>query len=1225
MTKRQQLEALLLERILVLDGAMGTMIQTYGLEEEDFRGELFVDHPHPLKGNNDLLSLTRPDVIREIHRAFFEAGADIVETNTFNGTCVSQADYHTQDYTYRMNRASAELAVEVAREFTAKDPSRPRFVAGAIGPTNQTLSISPNVDDPSFRAISFDDLKVAYAEQVEGLLDGGVDILLPETSFDTLNMKAALLAIDEVCAARGVRPPLMISGTIVDASGRTLSGQTVEAFCISVSHADALSIGLNCSLGPNQMRTFIHDLSKCNPTFNSCYPNAGLPNAFGEYDLTPEEMAEFVSEFADEGWLNFVGGCCGTTPAHIKAISEAVDGKSPRLRPTLPDDTRLSGLEPLVIYPDVNFTIVGERTNVAGSRRFARLIKTEDYEGALAVARDQVAGGANILDVNMDEALLDSEHAMATFLRLIATEPDIARIPIMIDSSKFSVIEAGLKNVQGKTVVNSLSLKEGEAAFLEAARRVRQYGAAIIVMAFDEEGQAVTTDHKVAICSRAYRLLTEEVGFHPSDIIFDPNVLTIATGIEEHNNYGLAFIEAARELKKRFPLAHVSGGISNVSFSFRGNNGVREAIHAAFLYHAIEAGLDMGIVNAGQLAVYEDIPADLRERVEDALFNRRSDATERLVDVSASVKGGAKKRLQDDTWRLTSAEERLKHALVHGITDHIEEDLDEAIPNYPRALDVIEGPLMAGMSVVGDLFGAGKMFLPQVVKSARVMKRAVAHLMPLMDAEKEGAANSSRGRVLLATVKGDVHDIGKNIVGVVLGCNNYDVIDLGVMVSCDKILDAAIAENVDVVGLSGLITPSLEEMVHVAGEMKRRGLNIPLLVGGATTSRRHTSVKIAPRYDGLTVHVLDASRAPRVASQLMDEDAKAALTEQNLAFQKKDRAVFAARRVKPLLTYPKAAANAAAFDWSRYSPQKPAFLGRRTLDPIPLESVVEFIDWTPLFATWELKGSFPKILEHPDRGEAARELFENANTLLNRMVSEKLVTAKAVYGFFAAAADGDDIVLYEDEAREREHVRLCMLRQQRVREGKEQANLSLADYVAPRGSGVSDYIGAFAVTAGLGVDEQVARFNEEHDDYGAIMFKALADRLAEATTEWLHLRVRQEWGYEAPGEFTTNDLLRDRYRGIRPAPGYPACPDHTEKQKLFGLLRADEVGISLTESFAMDPAASVSGWYFSHPESHYFTVGPIGRDQARAYAARKNLTLSQVERWLAPNLGYDED
>jgi len=1204
---------------------MGTMIQTYALEEADFRGELLADHPHPLKGNNDLLSLTRPDVIREIHRAFFEAGADIIETNTFNGTRVSQADYHTEDFTYRINRVSAELAVEVAREFTATDPSRPRFVAGAIGPTNQTLSISPNVDDPSFRAIGFDELKSAYAEQVEGLLDGGVDILLPETSFDTLNMKAALLAIDEVCGARGVRPPLMISGTIVDASGRTLSGQTVEAFCISVSHADALSIGLNCSLGPNQMRTFIHDLSKCNPTFNSCYPNAGLPNAFGEYDLTPDEMAAFVSEFADEGWLNFVGGCCGTTPAHIKAIAQAVEGKRPRALPTLTEDTRLSGLEPLVIYPDVNFTIVGERTNVAGSRRFARLIKTEDYEGALAVARDQVAGGANILDVNMDEALLDSEKAMATFLRLIATEPDIARIPIMIDSSKFSVIEEGLKNVQGKTVVNSLSLKEGEAAFLEAARRVYQYGAAVIVMAFDEEGQAVDTDRKVAICSRAYRLLTEEVGFHPSDIIFDPNVLTIATGIEEHNNYGLSFIEAARELKQRFPRAHVSGGISNVSFSFRGNNGVREAIHAAFLYHAIEAGLDMGIVNAGQLAVYEDIPEDLRERVEDALFNRRSDATERLVEVSASVKGGAKRRQQDDSWRQNSAEERLSHALVHGITDHISEDLDEAIPNYPRALDVIEGPLMAGMGVVGDLFGSGKMFLPQVVKSARVMKRAVAHLMPLMDAEREGAVSSSRGKVLMATVKGDVHDIGKNIVGVVLGCNNYDVIDLGVMVSCDKIIDTAIAENVDIIGLSGLITPSLDEMVQVASEMKRRGLNVPLLIGGATTSRRHTSVKIAPRYDGLTIHVLDASRAPRVASELMDEDANAALAQTNLAFQQRDREVFAARRDKPLLTYPKAMANAPSFDWGEYTPPKPSFTGRRVLDSIPLEKVTEFIDWTPFFTTWELKGRFPKILEHPERGEAARELFENAQTLLTRMVAERLVTANAVYGFYPAAGDGDDIVLYEDESRTTELVRLCMLRQQRVREGSEQANLSLADYVAPRDSAVPDYIGAFAVTAGLGVEEQVAAFNQDHDDYGAIMFKALADRLAEATTEWLHLRIRQEWGYESEGDFSPADLHRERYRGIRPAPGYPACPDHTEKQKLFGLLSANEVGIELTDSCAMNPAASVSGWCLSHPKSHYFTVGPIGRDQASAYAERKNLELGEVERWIAPNLGYDTD
>ena len=1223
MSTQTTLETLLKERILILDGAMGTMAQRYSLEEEDFRGERYAEHPVPLKGNNDLLCLTRPDVIREIHMSFLEAGADIIETNSFSATSIAQADYKLQGEARAINLAAAAVALDAAREMTARTPDRPRFVAGAIGPTNVTLSISPDVNDPSHRATDFDTLKDAYKEQVEALMDAGVDLLLPETSFDTLNIKAAIVALEEVFAARGERLPVILSGTIVDASGRTLSGQTVEAFVTSVQHAQPLAIGLNCSLGPEQLRPFMHDLSQSNPFLSSCYPNAGLPNEFGGYDLTPERMGELIADFADQGWLNLVGGCCGTTPDHIRAIAKAVEGKPPRQAPELPPYSRFSGLEPLVIYPDVNFTIVGERTNVTGSRRFSRLIENEDFETALSVARQQVTGGANILDVNMDAALLDSEQAMRTFLRWIATEPDICRIPMMVDSSRFSVIEEGLKNIQGKAVVNSLSLKEGEDAFLAQARRVRMYGAAVVIMAFDEDGQAVTTERRVAICDRAYRLLTEEVGFDPSDIIFDPNVLTVATGIEEHNDYAVSFIEAAREIKRRYPEVHVSGGISNVSFSFRGNNLVREAIHAAFLYHAIEAGLDMGIVNAGQLAVYEDIPVDLRDRVEDVLLNRGPDATDRLLELAERYKGAGTVRLVDDSWRENTVQERLAHALVHGITDHVEDDVDEALPAYPRALSVIEGPLMDGMRIVGELFGAGKMFLPQVVKSARVMKKAVARLLPHMEAEKATSGSSTQGKVLLATVKGDVHDIGKNIVGVVLGCNNYEIVDLGVMVPADKILSTAQEIGADIVGLSGLITPSLDEMVHVASEMERLRFEVPLLIGGATTSRRHTAVKIAPAYSGPTLHVLDASKAPEVVSGLMSTEGRAKLDAANRKSQARDRQVYAIRGTRPLLSYPKAIQNRLRLSWDDTVVTPPRTLGRQVIDDVPLAALVDLIDWTPFFTTWELKGTYPKILDHAEYGEAARELFANGRDLLDRIVRDKLLTARATYGLFRAHSDGDDIVLVDERDQSDQPQRLHMLRQQRVRAGEEQANLCLADFVASEDSGYDDFVGAFTVTAGLGLAAIVDEFEADHDDYNAILAKALADRLAEALAEWLHIRIRREsWGYAPDEDLSHHDLMRERYRGIRPAPGYPSCPDHTEKGTLFELLSPGELGISLTEHFAMMPAASVSGWYFAHPDARYFTVGPIGADQVASYAERKGWSIEEAERWLRPNLGY---
>jgi 5-methyltetrahydrofolate--homocysteine methyltransferase len=1208
---------------MIFDGAMGTMIQSYRLEEHDFRGEAFADHESPLKGDNDLLSITRPDVIAEIHRAFLDAGADIIETNTFNANAASQADYNLADQSYAINLASARIARQAADEFTAQTPDKPRFVAGAVGPTTKTLSISPHVTDPAFRSMTYDQLRAAYADQIRGLLDGGVDLLLPETSFDTLNIKAAIHAIEDVFAERGTRLPVILSGTIVDASGRTLSGQTVEAFNISVSHADALAIGLNCSLGTAQIRPFIQELSRVAPRFISCYPNAGLPNEMGEYDQTPEEMAVLMRELAENGWVNLIGGCCGTTPEHIHAISRAVEGLAPREVPEIEPFPRFSGLEPLTIRPEVNFTMIGERTNVTGSRRFARLIQNDDFEGALSVARDQVEGGANILDVNMDEGLLDSEQAMTTFLNLIATEPDIARIPIMIDSSRFSVIEAGLKCVQGKAVVNSISLKEGEEAFLERARLVRRYGAGVVVMAFDEEGQAVTADRKVAICERAYRILTEEAGFEPGDIIFDPNILTVATGMEEHNDYAVAFIEAVRRIREKFPRTNTSGGVSNLSFSFRGNNPVREAMHAAFLYHAIDAGLNMGIVNAGQLEVYEEIKPDLKERVEDVLFNRRSDGTERLVEFAETVKGKGKQRVVDDSWRDNDVGARLSHALVNGITDYIEEDVEEARVAHERALGVIEGPLMDGMSIVGDLFGAGKMFLPQVVKSARVMKKAVAYLLPYMEAEKTSASDRKQKRILMATVKGDVHDIGKNIVGVVLGCNGYEVIDLGVMVPCETILETALREEVDIIGLSGLITPSLDEMVYNAQEMTRRGIEIPLLIGGATTSKRHTAVKIAPGYSGTTVHVLDASRATQVARSLLNPELRPAFDAGVIAEFERERDIYARRKAKKLLTYEQALTNRLAFELGG-EPPAPDFTGARLLDPVPLQEIVPYIDWTPFFVVWELKGTFPKILEHPRFGEVATELYENAQSLLTSIVAEDRLTARAVYGFFPANSDGDDVILWSDDSRKTERVRLNMLRQQRIKAGDEQPNLSLADFIAPTESGLADYLGLFAVTSGIGVEQLVAAFEGDHDDYSAIMVKALADRLAEALAELLHERVRGHWGIENGSSLTKDELLKERYRGIRPAPGYPACPDHTEKRKLFDLLDAEaKTGISLTEHFAMSPAASVCGWYFSHPRSRYFTVGLLGRDQIEDYAGRKGMSVQEVERWLSPNLGYE--
>jgi 5-methyltetrahydrofolate--homocysteine methyltransferase len=1219
------LDRLLRERILVLDGAMGTMVQRYKLEEADFRGDRWRDHARDLRGNNDVLVLTRPDVVGEIHRQYLEAGADILETNTFSSNTVSQRDYGLEHEVYALNLAGARVAREAADEYTKKTPDKPRFVAGSIGPTNTTLSISPDVGNPSFRALTFDELKAGYLDQIRGLIDGGVDLLLVETIIDTLSCKAAIVAIEEIQAEKGVRLPLMISVTVTDRSGRTLSGQTIDAFYISIAHARPWCVGINCALGAADMRPYLEELSRQAECWVHAYPNAGLPNAFGEYDEAPEETGRLLEDFAASGFANILGGCCGTTPDHIRAIAKAVTGLAPREKHSEADSfTRLAGLEPLIIRPDSNFQMIGERTNVTGSKKFMRLVKEGDWTEAASVAVEQVRGGANIIDVNMDEGMLDSEAAMTTFLNYIATEPEIARVPIMVDSSKWSVIEAGLKCVQGKSVVNSISLKEGEADFLAKAELVHRYGAAVVVMAFDETGQADTTERKIAICQRAYRLLVDKAGFDPSDIIFDPNILAIATGLDEHNRYAINFIEATRAIKDSCPGVRISGGVSNISFSFRGNDIVREAIHSAFLFHAIKAGMDMGIVNAGQLVVYEDIPKDLLEHVEDVLFDRRPDATERLVTFAESVRGEGKKREIDLAWREKPVAERLAYALIHGVVDFIEVDTEEARQQFPRPLQVIEGPLMDGMKVVGDLFGAGKMFLPQVVKSARAMKRAVAYLEPYMEAEKAAQAAAGvdmkpQGRVLMATVKGDVHDIGKNIVGVVLGCNNYEVIDLGVMVATDKILTTAVERKVDIIGLSGLITPSLDEMVHVAKEMERRGMTLPLLIGGATTSRQHTAVKIAPNYTGPTVHVLDASRAVDVVSSLLNDDKRDDYLVKVRAEQDELREKYGSRKERAILTYAQAKANPFQTDWDTLKMAVPWFVGRRVLENEPLDKIVPYIDWTFFFSAWDLKGRFPAIFDHPDYGKPARELYDNAQTLLDRIVKEKRFTARGVYGFWPANSVGDDIIVYKDDARNVELARFHMLRQQEpIADGRP--NRSLADFVAPKESMAPDYIGAFAVTTGIGVDDLVKEFEAEHDDYHAIMAKALADRLAEAFAEYLHAQARQDWGYGKGEQLTPSELAQEKYRGIRPAFGYPACPDHTEKKTLFELLDAPAIGMTLTENFAMWPAASVSGLYFSHPQAKYFNVGRIGRDQLEDYAARKGMRIDEAERWLSPNL-----
>jgi 5-methyltetrahydrofolate--homocysteine methyltransferase len=1218
------LRDLLAQRILVLDGAMGTMIQSYPLGEDDFRGELLRDHPRDLRGNNDLLCLTRPDVIGEIHRAYLAAGADLIETNTFNAQAISQADYGTAHLVASINLAAARIARAAADAYAT--PERPRFVVGSIGPTNRTASISPDVNDPGFRNVTFTDLTTAYREQAAALLEGGVDALMVETVFDTLNCKAALFAIDDLAGELGRPIPVMVSGTITDASGRTLSGQTVEAFWHSVRHAPLLTVGFNCALGAAQLRPHIEELARLADTFVSCHPNAGLPNAFGGYDETPAMTATLVREFAEAGFVNIVGGCCGTTPDHIRAIAEAVAGLPPRVPAALAPYTRLSGLEALTLRPDSLFVNIGERTNVTGSARFAQLIAAGDYEAGLAVARQQVENGAQVIDVNMDEAMLDSPAAMERFLRLVAAEPDIARVPVMIDSSRWEVLEAGLRNLQGKGIVNSISLKEGEADFLAKARLVRRYGAAVVVMAFDEEGQADTVARKVAICTRAYRLLTETVGFPPEDIILDPNVFAIGTGIEEHNRYAIAYLEATRTIKRTLPHARVSGGVSNLSFAFRGSPAIREAMHAAFLYHAVQAGMDTGIVNAGQLAVYADLPVDLLTAVEDLLFDRRPDATERLLALADRYRGGARAATTDLAWRSLPVAERLKHALVEGVLDHIEADTEEARQHLGRPIAVIEGPLMDGMNVVGDLFGAGKMFLPQVVKSARVMKKAVAHLIPYLEEERAaGTGPSHAGTVVLATVKGDVHDIGKNIVGVVMGCNNYHVVDLGVMVPAQKILDEARRVNADVIGLSGLITPSLDEMVHVAREMSRQGWTVPLLIGGATTSRAHTAVKIAPAYGGPTVHVLDASRSVAVLGQVLSPERRDAFAAQTAAEYAGLRERHAARAgATVLLPLAEARQRATVIDWSSYRPPRPARPGRSVFDDVPLDDLLGYIDWTPFFRTWELAGSWPTIVDDPVVGDQARQLLADARALLDRIVRERLLRARAVVGLYPANAVGDDVELYADDARRDVVAVLHGLRQQ-FEKPPGRPNQCLSDFVAPRDRGIADYAGAFAVTAGHGLDALVAGFERAHDDYSSIMAKALADRLAEALAEWAHERVRRElWGY-APGEALDNTaLIAERYRGIRPAPGYPACPEHTEKRTLFALLDAERTaGMTLTESCAMLPTASVSGWYLAHPEAQYFGLGRIGRDQVEDYARRKGMTVADAERWLAPNLAYD--
>ena len=1222
---QQTLSDLLAQRIVILDGAMGTVIQQHKLDEEDYRGERFADWPSDLKGNNDLLGMTRPEIIQSIHREYLEAGSDIIETNTFNSTSIALADYGMESLANELNLANAKVARAAADEVMAANPGRRCFVAGALGPTNRTASISPDVNNPAFRAVNYDQLVETYFEQAKGLVEGGADVLLVETVFDSLNSRAALFALESLCDSLGQRLPVMLSFTITDQSGRTLSGQTVEAYWNSVSNIELLSVGINCALGPKEMRPYIDELSRIAPVNVSSYPNAGLPNPLlpTGFPETPETLAPQLREWAENGWLNIVGGCCGTTPVHIRKIVEAVRDCEPRRLAKPEPWLRLSGMEALTVRPDSIFVNVGERTNVTGSPRFAKLIKNDQYEEALAVARQQVENGAQIIDVNMDESMLDSEAAMTRFLNLIASEPDISRVPIMIDSSKWSVIEAGLKCIQGKGIVNSISLKEGEELFLKQAAKIRRYGAAVVVMAFDETGQADTTNRRVEICTRSYNLLTEKVGFPPEDIIFDPNILTVATGMEEHNDYAVSFIEATRIIKSTLPLAKVSGGVSNISFSFRGNNTVREAMHAAFLYHAIKAGLDMGIVNAGMLEVYEEVPAELLERVEDVLLNRRPDATERLIEFAETVKQQGKSEKVTDAWREGTVEERLSHALVKGIVDHIEADTEEARAKYGRPIHVIEGPLMDGMNVVGDLFGAGKMFLPQVVKSARVMKKSVAYLQPFMEEEKAETGFSAQGKILMATVKGDVHDIGKNIVGVVLRCNNYEVIDLGVMVPCDKILQAAREENVDIIGLSGLITPSLDEMQYVAKEMQREGFELPLLIGGATTSREHTAVKIAPGYQNPIIHVIDASRAVGVASRLLSEEGCEPFVAENAEAQEVLREKhFGKREAKPLLSIGKARERATKIDWQAADIPQPGFTGIRIEKDFPLETLVEYIDWSPFFHAWELRGRYPNIFEDEVVGEKAKELFDDAQDLLKRILDEKRFTAKCVYGLFPANRVGDDVELYTDDSRSKRLAKFHFLRQQNNKSSGD--NRSLADFIASKESSLADHIGAFAVTVGHGVDEFAKSFEEADDDYNSIMAKALGDRLAEAFAEYMHKRVREEWGYGRDEALSNDEIIREKYRGIRPAAGYPACPDHTEKQLLWELLEVEKLtGIRLTESCAMWPASSVSGLYFAHPEAKYFSVGKIGEDQVSDFAERKGMNKAEAERWLAPNLNYD--
>ncbi len=1220
---QKTLTDILTKRIMILDGAMGTMIQAHKLADTDFRGERFASHAADLKGNNDLLCLTRPEVIEGIHRGFLDAGADIIQTNTFNSNRISQADYALEEIVVELNRAAGQIARRAADAKTAEDPSRPRFVAGSIGPTNRTASLSPDVNNPGFRAISFQELVDAYCEQVTGLVEGGVDILMPETTFDTLNLKAAIYAIEQYFEDHNTRLPVMLSVTITDRSGRTLSGQTLEAFWYAVEHARPLSVGINCALGAKEMRPYIEELAHMASCYTSVHPNAGLPNEFGGYDDTPEIMAAELGDWAGNGWLNIVGGCCGTTPDHIRAIAEAVKNCAPRVLQNSEPVSRFSGLEPLRITPESNLIMVGERSNITGSPKFAKLIKADDLDGALAVAAQQVENGANIIDINMDEALIDSEAVMVRFLHLVAAEPDIARVPIMIDSSKFSVIEAGLRCIQGKAIVNSISLKEGKEKFVAEARKLRRYGAAAIVMAFDEKGQADTTERRVEICTRAYHLLVDEVGYDPCDIIFDPNVFPVATGMAEHRVNAMSFIEATRIIKQTLPHCKVSGGVSNVSFSFRGNNRVREAIHAVFLYHAIRAGLDMAIVNAGMIEVYEEIDRELRDLVEDVILNRREDADERLLEYAEQIKGQASETKEAATaaWRENSVEERLKHALVKGIVDYIDEDIEEARQKYDRPLHVIEGPLMDGMNVVGDLFGAGKMFLPQVVKSARVMKKAVAYLTPFMEAEQAGTEIKKAGKVLLATVKGDVHDIGKNIVGVVLGCNNYDVIDLGVMIPAEKIIETARTEEADVIGLSGLITPSLDEMVHVATELQRQKYALPLLIGGATTSKKHTAVKIEPCYDQPTVHVPDASRVIGVIQKLLSKENKPqyakTLREEYAEIRRRHES---GKDRQKLLGLTEARNNRFTCDWNATDIPVPDFTGSVVLQDFDLGELVDYIDWSPFFHAWEISGRYPQILDHPEKGTEAKKLFAEGQSLLQRIVSEKLLQAKAVYGFFCANSIGDDVELYADPQRSEVLTTFHFLRQQ-IQKANSKPNYCLADFVAPKDSGQVDYLGTFAVTAGIGLDALCAEFEQKHDDYQSIMAKVLADRLAEAFAEYLHKKVRCHWGYGRGEKLRSEELIREKYRGIRPAAGYPACPDHTEKRTLFDLLEVEKhTGINLTENFAMYPASSVSGLYFAHSDSTYFNVNVIADDQVEDYARRKNTDESEIRRWLSSNL-----